>query len=190
MSTVRYFTSAQGLTDVQAIVATPDGGFLVAGQAPGATSISLLKVSATGQTTWRKTFVGAYGSMPADLAMLSTGDGVLAYSVRSSPNSPTNFDTDIKLLSLAADGTTQWEQTYGLPTWSENVQDMTITSDNGIVLVGQAVAADGITNRPWLVRTNGQGVKQWERFLDWGERGIYQRGGWRGQHHLGCRFRH
>jgi len=139
------------------IVATPDGGYAVAGATEsygaGSSDIWVLKLHADGSSAWQKTYGG--DSYDAGYAMQQTSDG--GYVVAGWTSSFGVGYGDIWVLKLNADGSVAWQNTYG-------DADMNVasaiqqTSDGGYILTGRSYVS-GEDGRDFVILrldANGQ----------------------------------
>lgn len=176
--------------DAVSMVATPDGGYAIAGftlstdgdiidKTTTDADFWILKLAADGTKLWSKT----YGGTNDDRAtrIINTNDGGFAVSgfTRSIDGdvSVNNGFYDYWLIKLDASGTLQWEKTYGFEG-NDQAQSVMQTSDGGFFVTGFLdVSASGgqgndFTREPlhgvgefWGVKTNALGEIQWRRFF-------------------------
>jgi len=147
---------------------TNDGGYIVVGN-KGYTyhyDAFVLKVDSNGNVTWQDSF-GTYEKFEEGKDVIQTADGgyiVLALSGAQGG--------DVWLIKLAADGTEQWNTTYGgsdFDTPSSFIQ----TADGGYLLIGETTTSDGSPD-VWAVKTNASGIEQWNKA--YGAQGLPEEG--------------
>jgi hypothetical protein len=155
-----------GLLEVDSVIQTVDGGFLLGGTTstgPGQpTDIELVKVDSSGNLQWNKTYdaVGNHFSK----WLIPTGDG--AYALAG------EYGGDFWLAKIDDSGNILWNQTYsGIGfSWATS---LTETSDGGYALTGQTnFATDtggGVASSSvLLVKTDALGHEQWSKTLGYG----------------------
>ncbi|MCK9580265.1 MAG: hypothetical protein M0Q92_07420 [Methanoregula sp.] len=110
------------------ILATTDGGYLVAGYAINEDSgLWIMKTDGSGNPLWHHVYdVGTFALKGSELVIEVPGGG---YALAG------NKGEDIWLIRMDQSGTELWNRTYG--GWSgENVRALHITSDGGFVIAG------------------------------------------------------
>lgn len=155
--------TASDLLEVDSVIQTVDGGFLLGGTAStshGApTEIELVKVDSSGNLQWNKTY-DAVGN-PYSKWLIQTSDG--AYALAG------EYAGGFWLAKIDDAGNMQWNQTYsgaGL-SWATS---LTETSDGGYALTGQtnfssADTSGVVSSNIWLVKTDALGNEQWNKTL-------------------------
>jgi predicted secreted protein len=129
------------------IVETREGGFAVAGNtesfAVGDSDFWLIKIDASGNMEWNKTYGGAEFDVPYSLILTSDGGFVLAGLTRSFGTG----NTDFWLVKTDSQGNMLWNKTYGQGIASSLVE----TSDGGYALAGgdRLVKTDSYGNLEW-----------------------------------------
>jgi uncharacterized delta-60 repeat protein len=135
-----------GWNRARSIEQTADGGYIVAGE--GDSSLWVLKLNADGTVAWQKTYGG--GGYDAASSILQTPDG--GYVMAGSTSSFGQGDYDVWILKLNADGTIDWEKTYGGSDDDEATQIR--KSGDGYILAGYTESfGDGYNNYPdiWVL---------------------------------------
>lgn len=148
------------------IVETADGGFLAAGKTAsfgaGFDDAWLLKVDATGNEQWNKTYGGRSQESAREIVP-AHGDGfVFAGSTASFAPPPR---TDAWLVKVDANGIELWNQSYGRTELNGLAQGVVATSDGGYLLVGW-IGDEGFidtTSDGWLVKVDANGTQEWNR---------------------------
>ncbi|MHB8260074.1 MAG: T9SS type A sorting domain-containing protein [Bacteroidia bacterium] len=125
----------------QAVQQTTDGGYIIAGYTgsfgPGDPDIYLLKIDASGNLTWSKTYGGIYGDKAWAVRQTSDG-GYIVAGITSSFGVTTNGTyNDIFLLKTTSTGNLTWSKTYGRDgdDWGYGVVQ---TYDGGYAITGLA----------------------------------------------------
>jgi uncharacterized delta-60 repeat protein len=141
-----------GWNTARAIEQTTDFGYIVAGE--GDTDAWVMKLNADGTIAWQKTYGG--GTWDAASSVQETFDG--GYVVAGYTRSFGQGDSDVWVLKLNADGTIDWEKTYG---GSEDDDALQIReSPNGYVVAGWTESfGAGFNNYPdiWVLNLNING---------------------------------
>jgi hypothetical protein len=142
---------------------TSDGGYIVSGRTSsvgaGNYDAWLVKVDASGNLQWNKTWGGPQDDRIQD--MVPTSDG--GYALCCLANSFGAGSADFWLIKTDAGGNVQWNKTYGgtgldTPFW------ITQTSDGGYAMIGNtnSFGFNG-SQDVWLVKTDGAGNMQWNK---------------------------
>jgi predicted secreted protein len=151
---------------------TSDGGYILAGDTysfdeAGYSNIDLwvLKLDASGNAAWQKTYGGDEGGWEQDWArsIQQTSDGgyiVAGYT--------TSFDAvyyDAWVLKLDASGNAAWQKTYGGERfdWVYSIQQ---TSDEGYIMAGKTDsfgAGWGYPYDAWVLKLDASGNAAWQK---------------------------
>ncbi len=144
------------------VIQTSDGGFALAGNTisygAGDWDFWLVKINARGKVQWTQT----YGGSEVDVAhmVIQTVDGgfaLLGYTQSSGAG-----EADFWLVKTDVNGVTQWTQTYG-GTFDDFGHTVIQTPDGGFALAGRTSSFGAFGDHFWLVKTNSNGVAQWNR---------------------------
>ena len=149
-------------TGVDVAVAPDNTGVLIAGNF-GDGNIFLAKFSHEGALLWDRTWGGNNEGASA-LAIAPNGTIYVAGSTRS-------FDAgqgDAFLLSFTADGTLNWQRTWG-GEFFDAARDVAIAPDAGVYISGETIFS---ANSAFLVKFTADGSVLWER--EWG---LVEKGG-------------
>ena len=141
----------------RSLTQTSDGGYVLAGhmQPPNDTyhHAYIVKVDASGNMQWNKTYAGAYTDEAHDILQASDGGYVVA-----GMTSPTNASNRFWVFKVDASGNLQWNKTYGGP-YNDNAWSLVQTSDGGYAIAGyNASIGDAL-----LVRTDSNGNQIWSK---------------------------
>ncbi len=156
-----------------AVALADDGGYVIAGETRSFGSGSqdgwLVKLDAHGQEQWSQ----AYGGAGSDViyAVQNTTDGgyILAGETHSAEGT-TPSQSDFWLLKTDADGTAEWERSFGnseqsltlpMEETSDVAHAVRQTRDGGYVLAGSSSSSSG--TGVWLLRTGPEGNLLWSR---------------------------
>jgi len=163
-----------GYDRAMSVVETSDGGYVLVGEIysldVGNSDFWVLKIDATGNMLWNKTFGGKANS---DLAMsvIETSDG--GYVIAGDTQCFGAGDRDCWLVKTDAYGNVELNKTYG-GAEDDSVWSVVETSDGGYILAGYT-ASFGAGNRDcWLVKTDKFGNMEWNRTYG----GTYSESAW------------
>lgn len=165
-----FVTSAD--SRVHDIVATSDGGMLVAGYTTTGTGRDardgwIAKLDANGNEVWNKVYGGSKEDQVASIIAADGGYVVAGYTSSSDLDITGNKGSfDGWLFKINEAGTIQWSKTYG-GTGKDYLRSLARTNDGGYVSVGNSTSNNGDIsgNRgnfdEWVVKVDASGNKQW-----------------------------
>lgn len=163
-----------------AIIPTADGGYVFLGGAgssdgdltttPQMTDVWLVKINATGDISWQKTYGGsapdfgrAFQAAPDDgfvvLAGTSSYDGQV---------SGHHGSTDFWVFQVDVSGQLMWQRAFGGAN-IDTPYDIISTNDGGYMAVGSSKSTDGdLSNNQgdhdiWLVKMSFEGELEWQK---------------------------
>ena len=170
---------------LRSITETTDGGYLLGGHSyssssgdksedsRGESDYWLVKIDASGNKLWDRSFGGNYSEIFYSLTATSDGGFLLGgYS-----NSPASGDKsegskgayDYWIVKTDASGNILWNRTFGGNSWDQ-LLSLTATSDGGFLLGGQSLSsASGDKSESsshydfWVVKIDASGNKLWDR---------------------------
>ncbi|MCB9193132.1 MAG: T9SS type A sorting domain-containing protein [Flavobacteriales bacterium] len=161
---------------------TSDGGYIVAGYSRssngdvagqhGDSDCWVVKLDASGNLVWQKA-LGGTDSDEARCVKETSDGGFVVFGYTQSNNgdvSANNGGWDYWLVKLDANGSMQWQHTYG-GTGNEFGHSITLTSDGGFFVVGETASNNGDVSGNhgasdiWAVKLNDAGVIEWQRAL-------------------------
>ena len=154
-------TGTDGLVSVQQ---TSDGGYILAGctdsYGAGSRDFWLVKTDSNGNKLWDMTF----GGTECDVAnsVQQTSDG--GYILTGKTSSYGAGNEDFWLVKTDSNGSKQWDKTFG-GTNSDEAASVQQTSDGGYILAGFTTSYGGGFSDFWLVKTDSDGNKEWDKTL-------------------------
>jgi PKD repeat protein len=149
---------------------TADGGFVIAGATMsygnGSNDFWLVRMDASGNELWNKTYGGAKND--AANSLIQTSDG--GYVLTGSTESFGNGDNDFYMVKTDAEGNLQWSKTFGGAKY-DSCGDVQQTSDGGYILTGSTcsfgvIGFDGNGNpvqNVYLIKTDASGNAVWSK---------------------------
>lgn len=137
---------------------TNDGGYLVSGY--NSVWGFLWKVDAAGNTEWVKYYPpksqgGEYGRLW--MAQQTSDGGYIAICQKEISSS----DRDSMLIKTDSAGNVEWSKTYRYGNGLDDLFSLIRASDGGYVMGGYANTLNNVNY--WIVKTDSQGTKQWEK---------------------------
>lgn len=128
-----------------AVQARPGGGFVLAGETPGAggdLDLVVLALDADGGELWRRTFGGSDDDWGRGLALTPDGGCVAVGTTRSFSSAPLSFLRDeVYLVELDELGSTRWQVVKGKsPDSSDGADSVVALADGGFLLAGRTNA--------------------------------------------------
>ena len=170
------------------IVPTPEGGYIAAGNTQsvdgdatgnhGSVDIFVVKMDATGNAIWKKTYGGkavdeAYSIIPAH-----NGGYIIAGTTLSNDGDVTGHKAsyDVWIIKIDGNGSIVWQKTYGGSMW-EKAHAIVPTADNGYLVGAYSDSRDGdVTGQHidtvdytnwssdvWLLKLDISGNLQWQK---------------------------
>jgi hypothetical protein len=150
----------RGLELVSSLIATPDGGYAIAGTTEsfgaGRLDFWLIKTDEFGDIEWQNT----YGGPLTDQAhrLIATSDG--GYAIAGSTESFGAGKKDFWLVKTDASGDMEWSKTYGGAD-NDAAYALVTTSDGGYAIAGYTHTFDAGRLDFWLVKTDAFGNMEW-----------------------------
>jgi hypothetical protein len=152
--------------ECSSVVQTSDGGYALTGSTtsfgPGDRSdVYLVKSDPSGNMQWNKTYGGeAITTNDGASSVIQTSEG--GYIMAGSTWSSGTGSTDVYLIKTDANGTLQWNKTYG-GTRDELGCSLVQASDGGYAIAGWTYSfGTGVPN-VYLVKTDAVGNEQWSK---------------------------
>ncbi|MFX0205001.1 MAG: hypothetical protein ACFFDT_03380 [Candidatus Hodarchaeota archaeon] len=151
-----------GIDASMSLIQTTDGGFALAGltnsSGAGLFDMWLVKTDVNGVTQWSKTYGGIYDD--GAFSLIQTNDG--GYALAGSTISPVTNRIDMWFVKIDANGLAQWNRTYG-GVGEDGAFSLLQTTDGGYALAGSTSSAGAGGMDMWLVKTDINGVAQWNK---------------------------
>jgi len=175
-----------GYDKIDSVVATSDGGYLLAGRSisdpdgdksegtRGGYDYWAVKINAFGAKLWDKRFGGS--GIDYCQSVIETSDG--GYLLAGYSSSPADGDkseasrgsSDYWAVKINASGTKLWDKRFG-GSGTDECYAVVATSDGGYLLAGLSQSgADGDKSEAsrgsgdyWVVKINGSGTKIWDK---------------------------
>ncbi len=163
-----------------AVTTTADGGYAVAGSTNstngdvsdnhGSIDLWLVKLDASGNKQWAKTFGGSDDEEAKGIIASSDGGYVITGNTFSTDGDVTSNhgEADIWVLKLNSSGTIQWSKTFGGSGIDESLSIIT-TDEGGYAIAGNTKSSDGDNTGNhgdsdiWLLKLDASGTKQWSK---------------------------
>jgi len=155
------------------IIATSDGGFLIAGNAtvvnesttPPTESLAayLIKIDSLGNVQWEKTYGGEQGEEA--VCVKSTNDGGYIFAGSTSSYSTLGgSDFDFYLVKIDGSGNLEWQKSFGGTDW-DRANSVIVTEDGGYLMAGFTASSElgAISRDVFLVKTDAAGKEEWHR---------------------------
>ncbi len=153
------------------LISTSDGGFALAGRSYSESTDSydayLVKTYANGTLQWSQTYNGTYDDSAYSVIQTSDGGYALGGYTYTA-----GYTTDVYLIKTYANGTMQWNQTYGGANY-DYAYSLIATGNGGYVLAGSTQSAQTGSYDVLVVKTFANGTLEWSRTYggEAGERG-------------------
>lgn len=144
------------------IDSTSDGGYIVVGSTNsfGAqlTDLWVIKFDGNGQEQWYRTY-GGIGYDTGEIIQQASDGG---YAILGSIRSFSNGNSDVWLLKINANGTKEWEKTFG-GIEMDYGKSLRQTGDGGYIITGSTKSFGNGNYDAWLIKTDITGSEQWNR---------------------------
>ncbi|WBV61944.1 T9SS type A sorting domain-containing protein [Chryseobacterium camelliae] len=164
----------------QSIRQTTDGGYIVAGWTNsingnittnhGSRDYWVLKLDATGNLQWQKTYGGGDWDSANSIEQTTDGGYIIGGYSGSLNNDVTgnHGSSDYWIVKISATGALQWQKSLG-GSAVDQAYSVKQTSDGGYIAFGQSKSTDGdVTGSHgnddyWLVKLSSTGNLQWQK---------------------------
>ncbi len=144
---------------------TADGGYIVAGVTTsfgaGKEDIWVLKLDASGDVTWQRTYGGPDWDRASSIQQ--TADG--GYIVAGVTTSFGAGKEDFWVLKLDASGNVTWQRTYG-GAGKDAAASIQQTSDGGYIVAGETMSFGADDSDIWVLKLDASGNVTWQRTYD------------------------
>ena len=143
---------------------TVDGGYIIAGYTSSlgqSSDLWLVKVDSLGRTQWDKTFGGS--AEDAGYCIRQTSNS--GYLVTGTTKSYGMGSEYLWLLKTDDNGTKLWDGIFGgfVSSSGDGAWSVDETRDGGYIVTGYTKSFGAGAKDLWLVKTDSQGIKQWDR---------------------------
>ena len=139
---------------------TRDGGYIVAGFTnsfgAGGDDVYILKLDASGDLEWEKTFGGTLDDM-ADSVQQTRDDGYIVAGHTCSFAS-----SDVYVIKLNADGYEEWYRVIGDEHYYESANCIQLTGDGGYIIAGYTASETGWRDF-YILKLDASGDLEWEK---------------------------
>jgi tetratricopeptide (TPR) repeat protein len=156
-------SSDDGAYSVQS---TNDGGYILSGYRDNYDKAWLIKTDSNGNELWNNTFqgLGLLGFNYLYSALPTKDNG---YVIVGETDSSDTGNLDAWLIKTDSNGNELWNKTFG-GYYDDTTQAIQITNDGGYVLAGRtsSYSDDSEDFDAWLIRTDSNGNKLWEKTFD------------------------
>jgi len=146
-----------------AVQQTSDGGYILSGitfGGPAGTAFWVVKTDSDGNEQWNKTYHG-----DECYSVRQTNDGGFILAGVISYNTTNQF---VLLIKTDNAGNEQWNRTFGQPWNGCYCYSVQQTIDEGFILVGGTSCYGAGSVDVWLIKTNENGIEQWNRTFGYG----------------------
>jgi hypothetical protein len=161
---------------------TSDGGYIIVGYTEsnngdvtvnhGGADGWIIKINATGDIQWQKTYGGTFSDVLTDIYQLSDGSYIASGGTASNNGDVTGNHGifDAWVVKISATGILQWNNVYG-GTNFDYFSSIKISTDGGYILAGQTQSNNGNVSGNhgasdfWIVKISNTGVLQWQKAL-------------------------
>jgi len=139
-----------------------DGGYIAVGgtssSGEGGLDVYVIRIDSDGNKLWQKTYGGAKDDWGVFIRCTSdNGSIIVGYTESFGAGA-----SDVFLLKIDAEGNKQWQKTFG-GTKDDLGWSVELASDGGYVLVGETYSYGEGGMDVYLIKTDSNGNKLWER---------------------------
>jgi PKD repeat protein len=143
-------------SEAYSAIQTSDGGYILAGST--SSKACLVKTDANGNEQWQRTIGG--NEFSETYSAIQTFDG--GYIIAGSARSYGSDNLDFLLVKTDAEGTEQWNRTFG-GEGRDRLYSFQQTFDGGYILIGDTRSTRIDSSDFWLVKTDNNGIEIWNR---------------------------
>ena len=157
--------------ECRSVQQTSDGGYILAGARTFGSDpfeVQLIKTDANGTKEWIKTFGGSSGESGESVQQTSDG----GYIITGNTLSYGAGKRDVWLIKTDANGTEEWNKTFGGAD-SDRGNSVQQASDGGYIVVGSTYSYGAGKQDVWLIKTDANGTEEWNKTFGGAE---YDRG--------------
>lgn len=150
---------------IRALIQTPDGGYAFVGEKWSfdffyfsKNDMWLIKTDSNGAVEWNQSYGGNFNE--AAYGLIQSADG--GYILAGYTDSYGAGEKDMWLIKTDANGTLQWDQSYG-GNMNEEAFGLIQTVDGGYALAGYTESYGNGKKDVWLIKTDVNGTIQWNQ---------------------------
>ncbi|OHB90731.1 MAG: hypothetical protein A3C38_07825 [Planctomycetes bacterium RIFCSPHIGHO2_02_FULL_50_42] len=148
--------------EAKSIQQTDDGGYIVAGWTrsfgAGESDFWVLKLAFDGTVEWQKT----YGGNDFESAGSIQQTKERGYIVAGGTSSSGAGESDFWVLKLSADGTVEWQKTYGGDRY-DKAHSIQQTGDGGYIAAGVTRSFGAGDENLWVLKLEPDGTVEWQK---------------------------
>jgi len=152
---------------------TTDGGFIIVGGGGGVETLYLIKTDGNGVQQWVQTFLGGTGALGRSVQQTTDGGFIIGGTKFSPPGG--TITADFYLIKTDVNGDSLWTVSYG-GTGKDFGYSVQQTTDGGYITTGYKEPFSGDYGNVYLIKTDGNGVQQWDQIFGGTGIGDYSEG--------------
>ena len=163
-------------------IQTEDDGYIIVGSSDsndvditnnkGTYDFWIIKISATGNLVWEKSFGGSEIDEAHAINKSADGNYLIAGDTRSSDLdiSQNNGAADLWVIKITPEGTLLWEKTLGGSSFDVG-RSVSKTQDNGFIISGSSRSTNASFssnkghNDAWVIKLNSGGDLEWQKTI-------------------------
>ena len=163
-------------------IQTEDDGYIIVGSSDsndvditnnkGTYDFWIIKISATGNLVWEKSFGGSEIDEAHAISKSADGNYLIVGDTRSSDLdiSQNNGAADLWVIKITPEGTLLWEKTLGGSSFDVG-RSVSKTQDNGFIISGSSRSTNASfssnkgQNDAWVIKLNSGGDLEWQKTI-------------------------
>jgi hypothetical protein len=157
-----------GYDHAQSVIQTTDGGYMVAGYATsvgaGNHDVWLIKLNASGDSLWSRTFGGIWSDYAYDIEQTTDG----GYIVAGAASSLGSGTMDVWIIKTNANGDSLWSRSFGGGGVNDYGECVKQTADGGYIIAGYTDSFSSSIDL-YLIRLNASGNTIWTQTYGGGD---------------------
>ncbi len=152
-----------GAEEMEGIRQTSDGGFIITGSTDSWGDVTngdawVIKLDRYGSIDWQKTYGGTNDETLIDVRQTADGGYISVGWTKSFGVAK----TDVWVVKLAADGTIEWQYSYGGPG-QEQAWSVDLTSDGAYLVAGGTTSFGAGRSDYWVLKLDTSGNPIWQK---------------------------
>lgn len=157
--------SGNGYDKAEGIVQLKDSSYTITGSSSswsGNSDAFLLHLDSLGNYKWSRN----YGGNESDIGRRVLFDSTAGYFIAGYSNSFSgdgNFDAF--LINIDINGNELWNKAYSKTSSWERINDAILTTDSGIIMVGETVTTDNDNSDVFIIKTTFDGDTLWTKTI-------------------------